>query len=114
MSPKTKIKQPRKRTKKKNQENWQQVKAELRPKFIDAGITRCELQWPRCTDRLFLTFAHSLRRRKIDKYDGKERARLFREVIRACSSCHGILDGLEHDETTKIVRQVIEERVKPV
>lgn len=109
---------PRKRTKKTNQETWLQVKTEIRPKFILAGITQCELnwQWANCTGSIpiYLTFAHSLRRRKIDKYDGKIRAKLMREVIRACQNCHKELDALEHTETEAIVKKIIKERVKPV
>ena len=106
----------RKKTKKKNQETWLQVKQEIRPKFIEAGITCCELNWENCKGCLpvFLTFAHSLRRRKIDKLDKEERAKALRRVIRACVSCHGELDSLEHDVTEKIVEKVILERPTPI
>lgn len=120
----------RKKTKKTNQEKWIDVKQELRPKFLEAGIlNKCELynvkefiqaieeqlgKKQNCTQFLFLTFAHSLRRRKIDKYDGEEKARLFREVIRACQNCHSLLDSLDHDTTTHIVRNVEQNRIKPV
>lgn len=123
---KSKNKNPRKRTKKVNQEKWIDVKQEIRPKFIEAGITSCELyrvpeflqaieeqlgKTQNCTGYLYLTFAHSLRRRKIDKHDDKERARLLREVIRACQNCHKLLDSLEHDTTTTIVRGRINNRI---
>lgn len=126
--PKNKI--PRKRTKKLNQEKWIDVKQELRPKFIAAGILNtCELYNVRefkqaikeqlgkeqnCTRFLFLTFAHSLRRNIINKYDGEKRARLFRDVIRACQNCHKYLDSLDHDTTAKIVRNVKSKRLIPV
>lgn len=119
------LKKKKKIVKKKNEETWLQVKQEIRPKFIDAGITQCELynvkmfldaieeqlgKKQNCKQFLFLTFAHSLRRRKIDKFKGSERARLLREVIRACSDCHQLLDSLDHNTTTKIVRYIREQR----
>lgn len=131
MSPrKTKNKVPRKKTKKINQEKWIDVKHEIRPKFIEAGIyNTCELygvpefleaidkqlgKKQNCTDFLFLTFAHSLRRRIIDRYDKEKKARLLREVIRACQNCHGLLDSLDHDTTAKIVRNIRSNRLIPV
>lgn len=110
------LKKKRKITKKKNQETWLQVKQEIRPKFIEAGITCCELQWEHCKGCLpvFLTFAHSLRRRKIDKLDKEARAKALRRVIRACTACHMKLDSLEHAVTEKIVEQVIAERPTPI
>lgn len=127
---KTKKKIPRKRTKKINQEKWIDVKHEIRPKFIAAGIyNTCELynvpefleaieeqlgKEQKCTRYLFLTFAHSLRRRKIEKYDREIKARLLREVIRACQNCHKLLDSLDHDTTTRIVRNVKNNRVRKI
>lgn len=115
--------------KKKKEETWLEVKQEIRPKYIEAGITHCELynvpifleaienqlgKKQKCKQFLFLTFAHSLRRRKIAKYKGAERAFLLREVIRACSDCHQLLDSLDHDTTTKIVRYIRQQRPKKV
>lgn len=103
-------------TRKKKQETWLQVKQEIRPKFIEANIFCCELGWEGCKGcmPLFLTFAHSLRRRKIDKLDKEGRAKALRRVIRACVACHFELDSLEHKETERIVEEIIAKRIKPV
>lgn len=116
---------------KKKPETWLEVKREIRPKFEEAGIRCCELlnnlefivaiekqlgKKQNCTEcyPLYLTFAHSLRRRKIGKHDMKTQARLLREVIRACQNCHKLLDSLYHNTTSTIVRNVIDNRVTPV
>lgn len=119
----------KKKTRRKKPEKWLEVKQEIRPKFIEAGITTCELynveeflvaikeqldRKQNCKHFLFPTFAHSLRRRKIDKFTGAERAKLLREVIRACSDCHKLLDSLNHDTTTELVRLVIERRPRKI
>lgn len=99
---------------------WDRVRKEIRPKFAAAGLLNiCELHWPQCIGaKLRLTFAHSLRRRKIDKFknDGNEAMYelKMRRVIRACVKCHEQLDSLEHDETERIVEETIKNRKKPV
>jgi hypothetical protein len=110
------LRKKKKVVKKKKQETWLEVKQEIRPKFLEADIYCCELKWDGCKGCMvmYLTFAHSLRRRKIDKLQKEERAKAMREVIRACSACHYILDSMAHDETYQIVREVIKNRTKPV
>lgn len=123
------LKKKKKIVRKKREETWLDVKREIRPKFFEAGILDCELynvveftqaveeqlgKKQDCKIYLFLTFAHSLRRTVIKKYKGEERARLLREVIKACSSCHQLLDSLDHDTTTKIVRNIINKRRTPI
>lgn len=109
---------------------WDKVRKELRPKFVLAGLLEiCELGWEDClankygiVPKTFQTFAHSLRRNKIDihkKANPEEYERLMREVIRACTKCHHQLDNeLEddksHEKAAAIVREVIENRKKPV
>lgn len=109
---------------------WDKIRKELRPKFEAAGILNvCELNWENClankhgiVPKTYQTFAHSLRRKKIDSYkknDREEYERLMREVIRACVKCHSELDNeLEDDKTHEkardIVRDTIKNRKKPL
>lgn len=103
---------------------WDIVRKELRPKFAAAGLLEtCELGWENCcmnrsgvVPKQFQTFAHSLRRRKIDihkKYEPEIYEQLMREVIRACTQCHSELDNptnYSHEEASEIVRSVISKR----
>lgn len=109
---------------------WDKVRKELRPKFAVAGLLEtCELRWENClankqgiVPKTFQSFAHSLRRRKIDKYkksDPEEYERRMREVIRACTQCHHELDNeLEddkhHEKAEQIIIDIIKNRKKPV
>jgi hypothetical protein len=109
---------------------WDKISKEIRPKFAAAGLLEtCELRWDSClanrdgiVPKAFQTFAHSLRRRKIDKYkksEPEEYERRMREVIRACTQCHHILDNeLEddkhHTKAEEIVIETINKRKKPV
>lgn len=103
---------------KRNPSIWNKVRDELRPKFIAAGITRCELQWEGCEDWKNLTFAHSLRRNDIDKYrkfgDITKYHLKMREVIRACTECHKKLDANKRPVTYDIVIETIKKRKRPV
>lgn len=107
-----------------NPTHWDLIRKELRPKFAAAGLLEtCELGWENClmnrsgqVPKVFQTFAHSLRRRKIDmhkKYEPDVYEKLIREVIRACTKCHEELDdqtNYSQDEAAEIVRQVINKR----
>jgi hypothetical protein len=103
---------------KRNEISWRHVREELRPKFIKAGITFCELRWHGCEGRAHLTFAHSLRRNDIDKYrkdgDLEQYALKMREVIRACRSCHSKLDANKRPVTYEMVRDIINKRSRPI
>lgn len=105
---------------------WDKVRKELRPKFAAAGLLEiCELGWKGCkankngiVPKQFQTFAHSLRRRKIDKYKKNDLdiyEEKMRHVIRCCTECHHKLDNnFEHEETERIVIETINTRKKPV
>jgi hypothetical protein len=115
-------------TLRKKSTHWDSVRKELRPKFAVAGlIDRCELNWEKClankdgfVPKTFQTFAHSLRRRKIDRYlrdNPSEYERLMREVCRVCVKCHEQLDNpknFTHEEACEIIRNTIKNRKKPV
>lgn len=84
---------------------WDKVRAEIKPEFERLGITTCELKWSGCFNYTFLGFAHSKRRRFI-KTDEE-----MREVILACQRCHETLDRKTHEETERIVKEVIRGRM---
>ncbi len=89
---------------------WQEIKPEVKNKFEEAGINSCEVRWEGCTGsyKLYRTFAHSLRRRRITTKEQME------EVLWACQHCHSILDARKEYETYAIVRKIISERITPV
>lgn len=105
---------------------WDLVRKEIRPKFAAAGLLEiCEIGWENCcankygfVPKQFQTFAHSLRRRKIDQYKKYEHDKyevLMREVIRACTQCHSELDNptnYSHQEAEQIVKDIINNRKK--
>lgn len=107
----------------RNPTHWDRVRKELRPKFERVGLLNiCELNWENClankhgiVPQTFQTFAHSLRRRKIDKFkktNPKEYERLMRHVIRACSQCHHELDNeLENDHTHEKAEAIVTETI---
>ena len=92
----------------KNNELFESYKPELKRRFADAGIVQCELNYPKCSGTFGLGFAHSKRRRLI-KNDQE-----LREVIRACNSCHDILDAKPHAETRMIVKAIIRNRKRAI
>lgn len=114
----------------RNPTYWDRVRKEIRPKFEAAGLLEiCELGWENCladkygrVPKTFQTFAHSLRRRKIDRYkktDPEEYERRMREVARVCTQCHHELDNEltddpYHDKAEAIIVEVINNRKKPV
>ena len=105
---------PKTKPKRERREKWEDVRKELYKSFAEAGIVSCEIQGPNCTGSNFLSFAHSLRRRKIARLDGKEHAEAMRCVIRCCINDHVVLDSHPHDVTEDIVKRIIKKRVKQV
>lgn len=102
---------------------WSQTKSIIKPKFRDAGITKCELKPLKFTNKqgkLICTgggdsFAHSMRRTEIAKIkDIKVHNQRMAEVIVACLPCHIELDSLAHNKTTNIVRKIIRDRIIPI
>lgn len=104
---------------------WDKVRTELRPKFANVGLLDiCELyntdsEWrsPKCEKDRNLTFAHSLRRKYIDrykKYEHDEYERRMREVARLCTSCHAIVDANKPPVSEQIIIDIIKKRKKPV
>ncbi len=85
--------------------NWDKIRANLKPKFADAGITSCELSLPGCKQGLFLSFAHSKKRRDIYTQEDMEK------VILTCQSCHHFIEVLGNRKIftmEEIVERVIE------
>lgn len=103
---------------------WDKVRKELRPKFDKVGLlnicelynTKSEYRSPKCTKDKYLTFAHSLRRKAIDRFkkDGDDEMYEFkmRNVARLCSSCHAIVDGRKPLESEAIIEEIIGNRTK--
>lgn len=91
----------------KKSKEWSVVRKEVLEYFESIGLPQvCELQYENCLGGMFLTLAHSKRRRKI------ENAEQLKELIYACSKCHELLDALPHNETEEIVKKIIAKRGK--
>lgn len=102
---------------------WDKVRRELYPKFRAVGLLDvCELGWENClankygiVSQTYQTFAHSLRRKKIDRYiksNQDEYERRMREVIRACTQCHHELDyELEDDKDHAKAEMIVIETI---
>lgn len=97
-------------TMKRHADDWQIAKEEVRLKFTIAGINTCEYQGYDCEGNGFLTFAHSLRRndiKKYEKYDYETYQQKMREVARLCSTCHAEVDGNKRHVTYAIINWII-------
>lgn len=83
---------------------WDAVRAELKIKFEERGVTFCELRLPgRCWYDNALGFAHSLKRRNIV---GDQ----IMEVCLSCNPCHDIIESKPEAEMAAIVRAIIAKR----
>jgi len=103
-------------------EEWNAIREELKERFLRVGITSCELQLKNCTKAANFgftwSFAHSLKRGAIAAVkDEKEHARLMREVVYACGTCHYAIEQIGNKDKEDgsptmcdIVRTIIAER----
>jgi hypothetical protein len=87
----------------KKTKEWARVRAKLKPKFYNAGITSCELGWEGCWGDNARGFAHAQKRWHVEDLE---------EVILACNPCHETLERRPEEEMTFIVRAIREARIK--
>lgn len=88
---------------------WDRVRATLKPRFEAAGITRCE----RCGSGFCLSFAHSVKRRFLQKDAELGAPEHIETVILACQVCHDELDlKMSHTEMRETVMRTISQRRK--
>jgi hypothetical protein len=84
---------------------WEQAWKQLKRELEAAGITSCEFLFRGCTRTMFLTPAHSRKRREIENEEQ------LREVAVACVNCHRKLDEeMSHEEMWRHVTRVRELR----
>lgn len=83
---------------------WNNAKRKLKPAFVRAGITRCEL----CGSGFNLQFAHAEKRRFITT-----KRQLF-EVALLCGEDHAAIEILPHWQMALVVRGCISKRETPV
>lgn len=65
---------------------WNKVRAKLKVKFLEWGITTCELRYKGCWVNNALGFAHRYKRALCDEQE-------LYIVVLACNSCHGVIEG---------------------
>ena len=83
---------------------WEATRLQLKKKFSRMGIEHCELNYKGCWNNNALSFAHSMKRRKITSQEDLE------EVILCCVPCHEILERKPAEEMLRIVRETIKKR----
>lgn len=108
-------------TKKQSKINeWDEIREELKERFMRAGILTCELHLKNCTGAANFgwtwSFAHSLKRNQISK-EPEQRAIDMREVVYACGACHYAIEAIgnkirddEQPTMADIVRKIIANR----
>lgn len=84
---------------------WNNIRRRIKPLFLKADITTCELRYPGCTYNNFLGFAHAKKRRNLPK-DGSEDA----VVILACTNCHTKIERATESDMGLIVMATIAAR----
>lgn len=100
---------------------WTEIRAELKERFLRAGITSCELKLKNCTGAANFgftwSFAHSLKRNQISS-EPEQRAKEIRSVVYACGTCHYAIEQIGNKDRddgkpkmSDIVRSVISRRV---
>lgn len=89
----------------KKSKQWIEARKEVVEHFEQIGLPIvCEAQLEGCTRTMFLTFAHSRKRRNI------ESAEQLKEIALLCSTCHSIVDRWKPENTEYYIKQLIEKR----
>lgn len=95
---------------------WNRIKREITPYFIENDIYNiCELGLEGCTgNAIGLTYAHSKKRGDIATKE-PERTRELKEVVRACPACHHKIEYIPKElggrkKMYEIVTEVIRKR----
>lgn len=93
----------------KKTNKWLKIKKELIKEFDEMGIRTCELKLDgRCTHSIYLTLAHTKKRRNITTEAD------LRRVVLACQHCHEIIEYKSQElfgmTMTEYLDQVIEKR----
>ncbi len=83
---------------------WQAAWREIKPMLERRGITHCELRFEGCTNGMFLTPMHSLKRRNITTPEK------LREVCLACQHCHAIGEMMKECDMEALVVRTIAAR----
>lgn len=99
LKPKKAIKRGGKKT-----DEWAEARKNILRDFESRGIISCELRLSGCLGNLFLSLAHSRKRRNI------KTAEDLYEVVLACQNCHEIIEysGIENMYT--YVKEAIRRR----
>lgn len=94
---------PPKRVKNKKTKEWDQVRKELKQKFLEMGVTSCELGLVNCTGDNYLGFAHTAKRRKLSYEE-------LYEVALLCNNCHTEIEYSTPEIMAKTIRMLISKR----
>lgn len=87
----------------KKTKEWIKVRAELKKKFYNWGVTSCELRMEGCWIDNALGFAHKDKRRFLSHDE-------LYEVILICNNCHNRIECLPRDQMRAIVITAIKSR----
>lgn len=76
----------------------------LREKWRDIEIRHCEARFPGCTGGLYLTPAHSRKRRLI------ENETQYHEIAWLCVNCHARAERMPHSDMEFLIKGLIAAR----
>ena len=82
---------------------WESHRRKLKPRFLAAGITCCELRYEGCWVDNALGFAHAKKRRNL-------RPEEQQVVILACTVCHQVIERKPEPDMERIVMRTIRNR----
>jgi len=82
---------------------WDAIRTRIKPLFLAAGITRCEIRLPGCALNNFLGFAHAKKRRNLTIPERDV-------VVLACNTCHDIIEGCPEPLMQAFVLSIIAKR----
>ncbi len=98
------VPKPPKRVKNRKTKEWDSVRRELKQKFLEMGITSCELGLEKCTRDNYLGFAHTAKRRKLSHED-------LYEVALLCNNCHEQIEYGTSEIMAHTIRMLIAKRI---
>ena len=90
---------------------WNRIRADLKRKFLAAGITSCE----KCRSDYALSFAHRHSRAWYYRRDSQEEERLLgsrEHVSLLCIKCHGKMD--DRSRTTEEEKELFFNSLQPL
>lgn len=88
----------------KKTKEWSIARKEAVEYLSSMGIVSCEGKMEGCTRYLFLTLAHSKKRRHI------QNSLELAEIALLCQHCHNIIEGWKESDMEVYVKKIVQDR----